>query len=77
MRVQVECHAGYRGAERPVCFYLDGRRYEVVEVLDRWYEPEDTFFKILASDGNLYILRHTPGGNEDLWIVQAYRARGA
>jgi len=74
MRVRVECHAGYKGAERPVRFFLDNRCYQIFEILDRWYEPEDSFFKVLADDGNLYILRHTPGMNADLWTLQAFRS---
>ena len=72
MRVQVECHAGYKGAERPLRFRLGDHSYEVEEILDRWYEPEDTFFKVRASDGNLYVLSHTPGIHADLWTLAAF-----
>ena len=40
--------------------------YLVEEVLDQWYGPQDTFFKVHADDGNLYILRRetsTPDGS--------------
>ncbi len=72
MRIRVECYAGYQGAERPVRFFLGDQCHNVVEVLDRWYEPEDNFFKVLADDGKLYVLRHTPGCNADLWTLQAH-----
>ena len=74
MNVRVECYAGYRGAERPIRFYLGDRCFEVADVVDRWYEPEDSFFKVLADDGNLYILRHTPDMNADLWTLQGFRS---
>jgi len=31
----------------------------VEEVLDRWYGPDYTYFRVRASDGHCYILRHT------------------
>ncbi len=75
MRVEVECYSGYKRDERPVRFMLKGRTFEVVEVLDRWYGPEDSYFKVRADDGNVYILRHTPGEYGDLWTLEAFSAR--
>ena len=34
------------------------REYVVAEVLDQWYGPDETFYKVCADDGNLYILRN-------------------
>jgi len=72
MIVRVECYAGRKADERPIRFYLDGHEYLVDEVVDQWYGPADTFFKVRASDGNLYILRHA--GNEDHWSLESFRA---
>jgi hypothetical protein len=55
MKLRVECYAGVKADERPVRFQLDERDYLVEEVLDQWYGPEDTFFKVRADDRNLYI----------------------
>jgi len=71
MKVQVECYAGYKADERPVRFWLDERLYQVEEVVDRWYGPEDAFFKVRADDGNLYILRHERSAPE--WRLEAFR----
>src|ERR1022692_4128231 len=71
MTVRVECYAGRKADERPIRFYLDGHAYLVEEVVDQWCGPADTFFKVHASDGNLYILRH--GGNEDAWSLESFR----
>jgi hypothetical protein len=41
----------------------------VDEVLDQWYGPEYAWYKVLADDGNLYILKRDtsePGGRWDL-----------
>ncbi len=72
MRVRVECYAGYKADERPLRFYLRDRCFEVEEVVDQWYGPEDTWFRIRAQDGNLYILRHSSRG-EEAWTLEAFR----
>ena len=69
--LRVHCYSGWKGDERPVRFELNGREYVVEEVLDQWYGPEDTFFKIRAGDQNLYILRHRPA--LDGWSLEAFR----
>jgi hypothetical protein len=72
MQVRVECYAGYKAEQRPLRFYLRERCYEVEEVLDQWYGPEDTWFRVRAGDGNLYVLRHSPA-QEDAWTLEAFR----
>ena len=57
MKLEVECYSGWKGDERPVRFRLDGHEYLVEELLDQWYGPSDSYFKVRADDGNLYILR--------------------
>jgi len=74
MIVRVQCYAGYKADERPVRFQLDEHEYAVREVLDQWYGPEETFFKVCADDGNLYILRHRHAGDE--WTLEAFRRQG-
>ena len=74
LRLKVECYAGYRADERPLRFTPEtpsARTYEVKEVLDQWYGPEYQCFKVLADDGNLYILRHNQ--QEDVWTVDSFR----
>ncbi len=68
--MRVECYSGHKADERPVRFHIAGRAYEVVEVLDRWYGPDSTYFRVSAGDGNVYILRHT---RDDDWTLEAYR----
>jgi hypothetical protein len=58
MDVRVECYAGYRGEETPRRFDLQGRRVEVVEVLDRWLGLDHRYFKVRGDDGAVYLLRH-------------------
>ena len=49
MKLKVECYAGWKADERPLRFELDGGGYAVEEVLDQWYGPESTFFKVRAE----------------------------
>lgn len=73
MKLRVECYSGRKGDERPIRFQLDGRDYLVEEVIDQWYGPSDTFFKVRADDGNLYVLRHNPSLAEGAWSLEAFR----
>ena len=70
--VQVECYAGYRADERPVRFVLDGHPYEVTSLEDKWYSPGAAYFRVIAADGNRYILRHDEA--QDVWSLTGFRA---
>jgi archaemetzincin len=74
MAVRVECYAGYRGEETPRAFFLDARRVEVAEVLDRWHGVDHRYFKVRAADGALYILRHDT--DADRWEITLFQQPG-
>jgi hypothetical protein len=71
MILRVQCYAGRKADERPVKFQLGEREYVVEEVLDQWYGPDETFYKVSADDGNLYILRHHIEADE--WRLESFR----
>lgn len=73
-RLKVECYAGYRGEETPRRFYLRNRCFQVQELLDCWLGPGHRFFKVVADDGHVYILRHDTG--HDLWELTMFAASG-
>ncbi len=73
MKLRVECYSGHKAEERPVRFHLGDHAYVVEEILDRWYGPDHSFFKVRAGDGNLYILRHNPDAADDAWTLVSYR----
>ncbi len=65
--VQVECHAGYKGGEIPRSLTWNGRRHEIEEIVDRWYQgnrdptlPIRNYFKVRAG-GRLFMLRMDRG----------------
>jgi len=70
--VRVECHSGFKADERPVRLQLGERVLDVIQVEDRWYSPGETYFRVLASDGDRYVLRHIEA--QDTWTIAAYRS---
>ncbi len=75
MDVKVDCHAGYRGEETPRRFEIDGRRVEVVEVIDRWLGPDHRYFKVRGDDGAVYLLRVDDPA--DRWELKTFERDGA
>ncbi|HTX14951.1 MAG TPA: hypothetical protein VMD77_06625 [Candidatus Baltobacteraceae bacterium] len=70
--IHVDCYAGYRADERPERFVLRGRAFEVEDVDGRWYSPDASYFRVRASDGNYYVLRHDEA--QDFWTLDGFRA---
>ena len=56
-KVEVMAYSGYKANERPVSFILDSRKLKVVNISERWYGEEHDYFKVLADDGKVYLLR--------------------
>jgi len=73
MRLHVVCYSGRKEDERPLRFQLDDHEYFVEEVVDQWYGPNDVFFKVRASDGNLYVLRRRSSTPEGEWSLESFR----
>lgn len=71
MNLRVQCHARQKTDDSPVRFQLGEREYLIEEVLDQWYGPDGSFFKVRADDGNLYLLRHDSASGE--WKLESFR----
>jgi len=75
LHLKVDCYSGYKADERPLRFSFAGKPggqvFEVREVLDQWYGVGYLCFKVLAEDGNIYILRHIEA--EDNWVLDSFR----
>ncbi len=74
-RIDVECYSGYRANERPKAFTFQNRRWEVEEVIDRWYEgglrsdqPALDYFKVRTSEGKIFLLRYN--ALFDAWSIR-------
>ena len=72
--IKVESHSGYKANDYPVSFYWDSIRFDIKEILDRWYQgdlnpefPPAFYFKVKTSDDKVYILKHET--NSDRWFL--------
>lgn len=68
-KIRVECYAGHRGEKEPRAFTLGARRFAVLEILDRWLDPQHRYFKVKTDDGRRFILRHDSRSGE--WELAA------
>lgn len=72
MILHVESGAGPHGDMEPHAFMLGSRRLAVLQIVDRWLSRDHAYFKVQASDGNTYILRHDEPRQEwELILFQA------
>jgi hypothetical protein len=73
--VKVECYSGYRVNERPVAFTInecdDTRSFKIREVIDRWFGETADYFKVIADDENIYLLKYD--GRQDAWDLIFYQ----
>src|SRR4029453_19089035 len=67
--VYVDAYSGYKANERPCQFTLDEQVYEIAAVLDQWYEPSATYFKVQSTEGKTYLLPYDE--HEDEWTLQS------
>lgn len=63
--IKVECHSGYKANEYPKCFYWNNDRFEIQEIIDRWYQgdrdpewPVSNYFRVDTTCGKQYIIKH-------------------
>jgi hypothetical protein len=73
--VKVECYSGYRVNERPVAFTInecdDTRSFKIREVIDRWFGETADYFKVIADDENIYLLKYD--SRQDVWDLIFYQ----
>lgn len=67
-RIQVECYSGYKADERPVSFEACGEKRIVVHVIDRWAGEDHHYFKLLADDRKVYLIRYDR--SNDFWTLE-------
>ena len=74
-KIEVTAYSGYKANERPLSFTFDDRTLEVRDIIDRWYGVEHDYFKVLAGDGTVYLIRWNR--LRDLWfLVRVYEKTG-
>jgi hypothetical protein len=70
MQVKVDTDIVSAGEERPVRFVLGGRSIKIDDILDRWYSPQGSYYRVLGEDGNFYILKGPADG--ELWELVSF-----
>ncbi len=71
VRILVKVQTSVREGELliPVSFALRDRSFQVLEVSDSWHGADHAYYKVIADDGNLYVIKHDL--DEDSWeLVQ-------
>ena len=59
-RIAVQTYSGFKADERPASFSVGERTLQIRAIIDRWYEVDHNYFKVVADDGMTYLLRHDP-----------------
>jgi len=67
--IHVDAYSGYKASERPSQFVLDEQIYQITAVLDQWYEPTATYFKVRTVEGKTYLLLYDEETDE--WVLQS------
>ncbi len=66
-KIKVVAYSGYKANERPLYFFLEGEKNQVINVIDRWYGLEHDYFKVVADDGKVYLLKWHR--TFDVWLM--------
>ena len=56
--VKVWTSSGPGGLLSPVSFTLRDKTFQVAEVVDSWHGADHAYYKLVADDGNLYVIMH-------------------
>lgn len=72
--IKVESHSGYKPDEYPKCLYIDDNKYEITEIVDRWYQGyansdmrTSDYFKVRTVNGVQLIIKHDY--ENDIWFL--------
>jgi hypothetical protein len=67
--IHVDEYSGHRANQRPRSFTVDEQVFNIEAVLDQWYEPSGTYFKVQTTERKVYLLRYDGEGDE--WTLQS------
>lgn len=63
--ISVESYSGYKADEYPISFYWNNKKFEIEEILDRWYQRDITvdwltvnYFKVRTTTNLKFIIKH-------------------
>jgi hypothetical protein len=73
MALRVETSTGPGGEPEPSVVWFGARRVGVRSVVDRWFAPDQRWFRVDADDEQLYVLHHDRSTGE--WDLAALTRR--
>jgi len=65
--IYVECHSGYKYADKPEAFVWKEKRYRIKDILKRWREEQGEFFTVEIEEGGKYTISYNE--KEDRWSL--------
>jgi len=65
---RVWTYSGYKANERPVRFRLGEKELAVRKIVDRWYGEKHDYFKVVADDAKVYLLKRDR--EADVWYSE-------
>lgn len=63
-KIAVTVEISPAGPTLPTSFTIGSHKFMVTEALDGWHGEDYSYHKVMADDGNLYILKHAHDGWE-------------
>jgi len=68
VQTQVRCYSGYKGEEYPTSFWEGEAWREVASIIDRWYDPNANYFKVVTKENRFFLLKWDL--LEDQWVMK-------
>lgn len=57
MEVTVHTYSGYKADEYPLSVQIGDQCLSIIDIEDRWYSPDYSYFKIFTDNAKRYILK--------------------
>jgi hypothetical protein len=64
-KLKVESYSGFKAEERPLRFFINNRKIEIISIQNDWLAPEGRYFKVVGDDGRSYVLEYKE--TDDTW----------
>lgn len=71
--IRVECYAGRKANERPTSLWIGDEKKVVENIIDQWAGEDHDYFKLLADDHKVYLIRYDR--RADFWALEKVMER--
>ncbi|UFS70304.1 hypothetical protein LPW11_20820 [Geomonas sp. RF6] len=56
--LRVRTEVDEKGNEKPLEFVAEGKEVRIAEIVDRWFDSDCNYYKVVSDDEISYLLRH-------------------